>query len=689
MSDTPKPDQDNTPPRPATAVRKTAARAAQAGISLIWLVPIVALVVVMGVAWNAYAGRGTLISVAFKDATGIMPGETLLKFREITVGKVETVRFSEDLSHVVVNVRVDKDLSEYIDNEAEFWIVRPQVTAQGISRIDTVLTGAFIEGHWDDKIGEKQTRFEGLDRAPLSGLGQPGTWVVLSSPDAKGMSDGAPVMFRGLPVGRMQNLRLSEHDESVLSDVFIAAPHDARLSSSTVFWNTSGFSVSLGTQGVSLNVGSLASLLQGGAEFATLASGGEPVEQGHIFALHPDEAAARSNLFSDDTEALRISTMIDGSVKGLSTGANVQFMGLTVGRVTDISAVVVPVEGQGPALVRQRLTLAITPSRLGLSDDSDDQQALDFLSSQVTAGLRARVASAGFFGTSLEVELVDLPDIASAQMDLTAKPYPMIPSAPGDITDFTGSAQGLLTRVGNLPIEEVLKSASDMMNSVTALASSEDTRAIPGALRQTLDEAQAAVGEVKSATAELRESGALTQLRGMIDEAAGAAEAVRLAAADVPSMVEQIDAAAAKVGEVDFASLGTEAEGILADLRAMLGTEDAAQLPRNLSDTLKAASGLLTELSDGGAAGSLNAALGSAKTAADEVAVAAQRMPALAERLDRLAARAESVVAAYGDRSNFNSEALNLMREMRRAASSFGALARTIERNPQSFILGR
>ncbi|TWI33224.1 intermembrane transport protein PqiB [Paracoccus sulfuroxidans] len=688
MTDTPPPERPTTP-KPATAVRKTAARAAQAGISLVWLVPILALVVTLGVAWNAYAGRGTLISVNFRDATGVTPGETALKFREITVGKVESVRFTEDLSRVVVNVRVDKDVAQYIDNDAEFWIVRPQVSAQGISRLDTVLTGAFIEGHWDDKVGEPQVEFAGLDRPPLTSLGEQGTWIVLSSENSTGMSEGAPIMFRGLPIGRMQNLRLSDSDETVLADVFVPAPHDRRLTSSTVFWDTSGFSVSLGSQGVSLNVTSLASLLQGGAEFATLTSGGEPVEGGHVYQLYPDETAARANLSSDESQAERLIVMIDGSVKGLATGANVQFMGLTVGRVTDIAARIDPVEGQGPARVRQQITLALTPSRLGLSGDSTHEQFLDFMAEQVVDGLRARVSSAGFFGTSLEIELIDLPDQPEATLDLAAQPYPQIPAGPSDIADFTGSAQGFLARVGDLPIEEALKSATDMMNSITAIASNEDTRAIPGALRQTIEETQAAVGEVKSATAELRESGVLTQLRGMVDEASAAAEAVRLAAADVPAMVEQIDAAAAKVGEVDFASLGTEAEGILADLRAMLGSEDAEQLPRNLSDTLKAASGLLNELRDGNAAGSLNEALASAKTASDEVAEAAKRMPELAARLERLAGRAEAVIAAYGDRSAFNNEAVSLLREARRAANAFGTLARTIERNPQAFILGR
>jgi paraquat-inducible protein B len=227
------------------------------------------------------------------------------------------------------------------------------------------------------------------------------------------------------------------------------------------------------------------------------------------------------------------------------------------------------------------------------------------------------------------------------------------------------------------------------MNSITALASSDDTRAIPGALRGTLENAQSAAGEIRSATSELRDSGALTQLRGMIDEAAAAAAAVKLAAADVPSMVQGIDKTVTSVGQVDFAAIGTEAEGILKDLRAVLGTKDTEELPRNLSETLKAASGLLTDLRDGNAAGSLNDALASASTAAQDVSASVKRLPQLSARLEALAARADAVLAAYGDRSDFNIETVNLMREMRRAANSFASLARSIERNPQAFILGR
>ena len=350
MTDTTPPDRDNAPLKPAEPARKPAVRKVRAGMSLIWLVPILALIVTLGVGWNAIAGRGVVISVTFKDATGIVPGETALKFREITVGKVESVRFTDDLQQVLVNIRVDKDLAPYIDRDAQFWIVRPQVSAQGISRLDTVLTGAFIEGHWDDKPDEKLSHFQGLDKPPAS-LGQKGTRIVLSTDRSRGMMDGAPVTFRGIQVGQMQNLRLSEDDESVLADVFIAAPHDRRLTTSSAFWDTSGFSVSLGAQGVSLNVNSLASVLQGGAEFATFTSGGQPVEDGHVFQLQPDEEAARANLFSEESNAVRLTMLIDESVTGLETGANVQFMGLTVGRVTDLAARVTT-DDQGNVSVR-------------------------------------------------------------------------------------------------------------------------------------------------------------------------------------------------------------------------------------------------------------------------------------------------------------------------------------------------
>ena len=682
---------DTPPPlKPASPVRKTATRAAQAGVNVIWIVPIVALIVTLGIAWNSFRDRGSLIEVEFADATGITPGDTTLRFREITVGQVESVSFSSDLSKVIVSIRVDSDVAQYIDSDASFWIVRPQVSAQGVTRLDTVLSGAFIEGYWDAQVSEVTTEFKGLDRPPLVRGDQPGTWVSLSMQSADGMSEGAPVLYRGVEVGRVENIRLSDRDDRVLADAFIEAPQDARLTTASVFWDTSGFSLSLGAQGISFNVNSLSSVLQGGVAFDTITSGGNPIEAGHEFPVQDDEAMARSTLFaSDDTDRLRVGMLIDDSLQGLEKGADVQFQGLRVGQVTDLAVNVVKGEAED-AQVKQLVTMSISPRRMGLPEGATAEDAMALLEDEVSqSGLRARVASAGFLGTSLMVELVQIPDAQPATVDADAEPVPLIPSVEGDLDDFTASAQGLVNRIGNLPIEELLNSARDALDSVTAIASSQDTRAIPGALRKAIEDGNVALSDISTITTDLRDANSGETIARMLDEASSAFKAVNDAAVDVPEMVDQINEAAASVEEFGFAEVSLQVEGILADLRAMLGSEDAEALPRNLSNTLEAASGLLNDLRDGNAAGSLNNALDSASAAADEIRRSVQQLPELVRSLQTTAAQANSLFASYGNRSAFNNELIGALRELRRATESFGSLARLIERNPRAFILGR
>ena len=228
-----------------------------------------------------------------------------------------------------------------------------------------------------------------------------------------------------------------------------------------------------------------------------------------------------------------------------------------------------------------------------------------------------------------------------------------------------------------------------MMDSVTAIAASQDTRAIPESLRRAADEIGTAATDIGAVAAELRDSGLGPRIAQAVDDTSAAAKAVTEAAADVPSMVDRIEAAAVAVEEFDFSGISDSAKAVVDDLRAMLGSEDAEQLPRNLSDTLQAASALLNDLREGGAAGNLNTALQSARRAADQVAEAANTLPALSQRFQRLAARGELVIASYGERGAFNTETINTMRSLRRAAEAFGSLATTIERNPRAFILGR
>ncbi|MBC7139703.1 MAG: hypothetical protein H5U17_13425, partial [Defluviimonas sp.] len=67
----------------------------------------------------------------------------------------------------------------------------------------------------------------------------------------------------------------------------------------------------------------------------------------------------------------------------------------------------------------------------------------------------------------------------------------------------------------------------------------------------------------------------------------------------------------------------------------------------------------------------------------------AQSLPDLSERMSGLVVNANGVVAGYGERSRFNAELMSVLRDIQAAADAVTALARTIERNPNSLILGR
>ena len=69
--------------------------------------------------------------------------------------------------------------------------------------------------------------------------GQEGTRITLRTRDANRISEGAPILFRGIEVGQIEAPRLILSGDSVVFDAFIEAPHDRRLTTATRFWDTS------------------------------------------------------------------------------------------------------------------------------------------------------------------------------------------------------------------------------------------------------------------------------------------------------------------------------------------------------------------------------------------------------------------------------------------------------------------
>lgn len=673
-------------------------------LSFVWAVPVLALVVSLALAWKSFADRGELIQITFQNASGIVPGETSLRFRDVAVGTVEEVSFTDDLQRVIVHTRVKNNVAPYLDEDAEFWVVRPQVSTRGISGLSTVLSGVYIEGTWNQTIGTTQARFTGKEQPPLVRPGREGTRITLLTKDGRLISEGAPVMFRGIEVGRLERPRIVEPSDAIMVDAFIDAPHDKRLTAATRFWDTSGFSISFGSGGLTLDFDSLTSILAGGIEFDSMAEGGEPVSAGHVYTLYPDQAAARKSVFSRSLlESVQIAAQFDESISGLEPGAPVRIGGLLVGEVSAVSARVEETD-TGPR-VRLMADLAIDPVQLGLPGGAGEAEVLDFFTQSVEDGMRARLATQSLLSSRLVIDLVTLPDAEPATFDRNAKPLPILPSTPSDLPDFTATAEGMIERINALPIEELIEQATSTLASVDRLASADSTRETPEALKGLLDDARALVndeatralpGEVRDAIAELR--GVITDLRerdaaqnlaAALESANRIAAQLDTASAEFPALVEDLRAVAQKANSLQAEDLMAAATRVLDSADAMIGTDAARDLPPSLNAALAEVRGTLADLRAGGAVENANATMAAARDAADAASRAAEGLPELSARLDALVRQAEGLIAAYGQRSDFNSETVAALREVRNAARAVSQLARSIERNPNSLIMGR
>ena len=115
------PNLDDLPQ--ATVVQKKRGR-----ISIVWIIPILAAVVAIGIAIQRVLSEGPSITIVFKAAEGVEAGKTFLKYKDVTVGTVSAVQLSDDFTKVVVKAKIAKYAAGLMVDDTTFWIVAPRVT---------------------------------------------------------------------------------------------------------------------------------------------------------------------------------------------------------------------------------------------------------------------------------------------------------------------------------------------------------------------------------------------------------------------------------------------------------------------------------------------------------------------------------------------------------------------------------
>jgi paraquat-inducible protein B len=458
-------------------------------IGLIWLVPLVAAMIGLGLAVKVIREKGPTITIDFAAAEGLEAGKTRIRYKDVEVGRLESIQLVEDLSRVKITASMVPEIAPYLTEDARFWIVRARVTAGEVTGLGTLFSGVYIAMD-PGKKGSGQRQFIGLEKPPVVKMDSAGSYFNLRAGKLGSLNSGSPVYYRQIKVGQVVSYQLQERGGGIDIRVFISAPHDGRVNQNTRFWNASGLDVTLDTSGVRVKTESILTLLEGGIAFETpsnLVDGGPVDNDRHVFILYDNYDQINEPVY---TRRVYFLAYFDETVRGLHIGAPVEFRGIKIGEVVDVNLEF----NMNDVTFRIPVLCYIEPERIKVTTENNASET-EILSELVRKGMRAQLRTGVLLTGQLYVSLSIYPD-AKPEKLRHVNGYPELPTVPEPVTEITTSLMNILERLEKLPIAKIGTDISETVHNANRLIGSEDLAAAMAALRTSLDQLQQFTGQL-------------------------------------------------------------------------------------------------------------------------------------------------------------------------------------------------
>ncbi len=428
-------------------------------ISVIWIIPILAAVVALGIAVNRIMKEGPTITIEFREAEGIEAGKTFIKYKDVKIGQVTDVELADDFSKVLVTAKIAKNAEGLMVEDARFWVVEPRISLSGVSGLGTLLSGNYI-GFSVGTSKKANRKYTGLEVAPVVS-DQPGREFHLTSAVLGSLGIGSPVYFRHILAGQVTAFDLTPDGQSIDLKVFVNSPYDKYVNSESRFWNASGVDITMGANGFKVRTESLAALIAGGVAFETPENvkPGDPAEVGSNFTLYPDRSAA---MRQPPAIARKFVLYFDESLRGLSVGAPVLMLGMPAGEVIGVGLEADP-KAPRP---RGRVEIVAYPERLvarvsgsGAADaatliQTNKAREAYFNRLIEQQGLRAQLRSGSMLTGERFVALDFFKDVPKVDVDWS-DPEPVMPTIPSALPELEAKLGSIMAKIDSIPFKAI------------------------------------------------------------------------------------------------------------------------------------------------------------------------------------------------------------------------------------------
>jgi paraquat-inducible protein B len=487
MTAAPDPEQDS----PRSKRRKTRSP------GLIWAIPLAALIIVAYLGIQAFIHRGEVVTVTFRRAAGARPGETKVLYQGVDAGQLIKIVPNEDGRRLDFQLRLVPQAKAGLNSNARFWLIGASPTLADLSSLRAVVSGIAI-GYAPGEGGTEQTRFEGLDRAPIVLPGDKGTRYLLTAQRLGSINEGSVLLHHGQLVGKVTEVKFNG-EAGFLLEVFVFAPYDSLVKPGVRFWKSIPLRMSLAGGGLNVTLAPVNTILAGGIDFESPAAGADvaPSKPESEFKLYASRSAAREGLSGP---TVRYDFAFGGPAGSLDEEAAVTLLGFQIGEI-ETAQLDYDKRTERPFTL---VTALLYPQRLNVAvpsagSNGDWQSATDAKLRQLLRnGYRARLQQTPALVGNQSIALVEVKGATAADLAHDSA-NPRIPSVPGstDLADITAQADQILAKINHVPIEQIGRDLQEVTSRLRGLVTSPKMDQSFAHLNHTLAELDQMIGDVE------------------------------------------------------------------------------------------------------------------------------------------------------------------------------------------------
>ncbi len=431
-------------------------------ITSIWIVPFIALIIAGWLGYKHFAERGPEIKIIFPQNESLVAGQSVVKFRNIPAGKVTKIYADEESDGVVVVVRMNNKQSKpYLTEHAKFWIIKPEVGLSGISGLDTLISGTYINVY--SKAGGKnfKEKFIGLTQPYRDSM--EGEYFHLLSFDGKDVSVGMPIFYKNIKVGQVEYLYLGLNNKSVDTIVFIDKQYTHLVHDDSKFWVKSMLNVDFSKGNLDVNIAPVKFILQGGIVFSS--PGNEKhasVSNNRIFIIYKSKTKAESKTIGSTPKLFKKFKLYTQSpTANLRVEAPVRFSGFDIGWVGDIK------HTYNKELHKMSAEISIGIDTSVFEDKSENNTSGEKnLYEAVNKGLRARLDTLDLISGMLYIDLA-FEDTEENISIVKRGKYAVFPMTKKGSASMMGSMTRIMDKLSKLPLEKLVNSIDKVINEAS------------------------------------------------------------------------------------------------------------------------------------------------------------------------------------------------------------------------------